>query len=93
MGVRLALGAEGAQIGRLVLRQSLVLVAIGLVVGIAGALGLTRLMDNLLFGVGAADPWTYLIVSGTLTAVAAAASALPAWRAARVDPIEVLKAE
>jgi predicted permease len=93
MGVRLALGAEGGDIRGLVLGQSLRMVAIGLLVGTAGALALTRLMDSLLFGVGARDPWTYGTVALILAGVAVVASALPAIRAARVDPIRVLRTE
>ena len=93
MGVRLALGAEGAHVRGLVLLQSSKLVALGLVVGIAGGIALTRLMENLLWEVSATDPWTFGAVSLVLAAVAAAASAIPARRAARVDPIRVLKTE
>jgi putative ABC transport system permease protein len=93
MGVRLALGAEGGDIRGLVLRQSLRLASIGVVLGIAGALGVTRLMENLLFGVSATDPWTYGAVALILAAVATSASAVPAARAARVDPIRVLRSE
>jgi ABC-type antimicrobial peptide transport system permease subunit len=93
MGVRLALGAEGGDIRGLVLRQSLTLVGVGLLVGVVGGLSLTRLMSNLLFGVSATDPWTYGAVALLMAAVAGAASALPARRAARVDPIRVLRAE
>jgi putative ABC transport system permease protein len=93
MGVRLALGAEGGDIRGLVLGQSLRMVAFGLLIGTAGALALTRLMDSLLFGVGARDPWTYGTVALILAGVAAVASALPAVRAARVDPIRVLRTE
>jgi len=93
MGVRVALGAEGGDIRALVLRQSLTLVAVGLAVGVVGGLSIARLLDNLLFGVSASDPWTYGSVALVLTAVAVAASALPARRAARVDPIRVLRAE
>jgi putative ABC transport system permease protein len=93
MGVRLALGAEGSDIGGLILRQSMSLVTIGLVVGLAGGLALTRLMGDLLFGISPSDPWTYGAVALTLIAVATAASAVPARRAARVDPIQVLRVE
>jgi putative ABC transport system permease protein len=93
MGVRLALGAEGRAISGMIMKQSLTFVAIGLFVGVIGGLALTRLMEGLLFGVSASDPWTYGVVAVTLTAVAAAASALPARTAARVDPIQVLKTE
>ncbi len=93
MGVRLALGAEGGDIRDMVLRQSLTVVGAGLVLGVVGGLSLTGLMDNLLFGVTATDPWTYGVVALVLGLVAVAASALPARRAARVDPIQVLRAE
>lgn len=93
MGVRLALGAEDGDIRGLVLRQSLTMVLVGLILGVAGGLALTRLMKNLLFNVSSTDPWTYGIVAVVLAIVAAAASALPARRAARVDPIRVLRSE
>jgi len=93
MGVRLALGAEGSDIGGLVLRQSMALVAVGLAVGVGGGVALTRLMGDLLFGVSPTDPWTYAIVALTLVAVATVASAVPASRAARVDPIRVLRVD
>ena len=71
MGVRLALGAEGRAINGMIMKQSLTFVAIGLFVGVIGGLALTRLMEGLLFGVSASDPWTYGVVAVTLTAVAA----------------------
>ena len=93
MGVRVALGAQGRDIRRLVLRSSLGPVALGLAVGLVGGLVLTRLMGNLLFGVSATDPWTFSLVALVLAGVAAVASSVPARRAARVDPIQVLRAE
>jgi ABC-type antimicrobial peptide transport system permease subunit len=63
------------------------------VVGVLGGLAVTRLMKNLLFGVSATDPWTYGVVALVLAVVAMLASALPAFRAARVDPIRVLRSE
>ena len=77
----------------MVMRRSLSLVAVGLVVGALGAFGLMRLMESLLFGVTAFDPITYTSVALVLAAAAALASAVPALRAPRVDPIKVLKAE
>lgn len=77
----------------MVMRRSLSLVAVGLVVGALGAFGLMRLMESLLFGVTAFDPITYTSVALVLAAAAALASAVPALRATRVDPIKVLKAE
>jgi ABC-type antimicrobial peptide transport system permease subunit len=93
MGVRIALGARSTTIGSMVMRRSLSLVAVGLVVGALGAFGLMRLMESLLFGVTAFDPITYTSVALVLAAAAALASAVPALRATRVDPIKVLKAE
>ena len=93
MGVRMALGAKGGDIRGLVLRSSLGPVALGLAVGLIGGAILTRLMENLLFGVSATDPWTFSLVTLILSGVAAFASLVPARRAARVDPIQVLRAE
>ncbi len=77
----------------MVMRRSLSLVVGGLVVGALGAFGLMRLMETLLFGVTAFDPITYTAVALVLAAAAALASAVPALRATRVDPIKVLKAQ
>ncbi len=93
MGVRVALGARAGQIGRLVVGRSVLLAVAGVVVGLGGALGLSRLVEGLLFGVSPADPGTFATVAVIMVVVAVAASALPAWRAARVDPVRVLKAE
>jgi predicted permease len=91
IGIRVAIGATRGGIVALVTRQGLVIVAIGLAVGLAGALGLSRLLASLLFGVGPADPGTVAAVTLTIAIVAALASGLPAWRAARLDPIVVLR--
>jgi putative ABC transport system permease protein len=93
MGVRIALGAPDRLIRILVLRWALGLAVAGIVVGAVGALGVTRLIEGLLFGVGAADVRTFLTVSAVMATAAVLASLLPAIRATRVDPIEVLKAE
>ena len=90
MGVRVALGAVGSDISGLVLKQSLIVVAVGLVLGTIAGTGVTR---NLLFGVSPTDPWTFALVGLTLATVATAAAAIPARRAARVDPITVLRAD
>jgi ABC-type antimicrobial peptide transport system permease subunit len=93
IGIRMALGAErGSVIGQ-VLKQGLVLAGIGVVAGLAGAFGLTRLVTSLLFGVQPTDPLTMGVVVATIAVVAAVASMLPAWRASRVDPIVVLRDE
>jgi putative ABC transport system permease protein len=93
IGIRMALGAERGSVLGQVLKQGLLLAGIGVVAGLAGAFGLTRLVASLLFGVRPTDPLTIAAVVGTITAVAAAASLLPAWRASRVDPIVVLRDE
>jgi putative ABC transport system permease protein len=93
MGLRMALGADGSRIGRLVVGRSMALGLGGLAVGLAGALLLTRFMEGLLFGVTRTDPGTLVITVLLLLAVAVLASAVPAWRASRVDPAQVLKAD
>jgi predicted permease len=93
IGVRIALGAGSSTVTGMVLRQGLLLAVIGVALGLAAAFGLTRLMTGLLFGVSPLDPLTYAMVAVSLTAVALLASYLPARRAARVDPIEALRAE
>jgi predicted permease len=90
IGIRMALGAKPADVIRLVVGQGMVVAFAGAVVGLAGALGLTRLMSSLLYGVGASDPTTFLTVSLLLGAVALAASYVPARRASRIDPRRVL---
>jgi len=93
MGVRIALGAPSGGIRTLVLRWSLALAGGGIVLGALGALGVTRLMESLLFGVAATDIATFAAVSGIMAVAALTASLIPAIRATRVDPIKVLKAE
>lgn len=93
IGIRMALGAERTGVVALVMRQGLVLTAVGLGVGLAGAIGLGRVMASLLFGVQPTDPLTMGAVMATIAAVGAAACALPAYRASRVDPVVVLRDE
>ena len=93
IGLRLALGAPREQVRRMVLVQSLKRVALGMLVGLAGAAGLTRLMSNLLYGVGPGDPATFAAVTALLAAVALMASWMPAWRASRIDPAAALREE
>jgi putative ABC transport system permease protein len=71
----------------------MILVAVGSVVGIAGALGASRLVEEMLFQVGATDPVTFASVTVLLVLVALGACILPAWRAVRVDPVEAFRAE
>jgi len=93
IGTRMALGATRADVLLLVLRQGLVLIGIGLLVGIAGALALTRWLETLLFGVRPADPASFAAVAVLLLAAGALASYIPARRATRVDPMVALRYE
>jgi predicted permease len=93
MGIRIALGAARSSVVVLVMKQGLQLTIIGVVVGLAGALGLNRLIASVLFGVQPTDPTTLAAVIVTITLVAAGACWLPAWRASRLDPSVVLRAD
>jgi ABC-type antimicrobial peptide transport system permease subunit len=93
MGIRLALGADRASILGSVVKQGLLLACLGAVIGLAAASLLTRVIANLLFGVGPADPLTFISVPVALIAVATLASYIPARRAARVDPMVALRYE
>jgi putative ABC transport system permease protein len=93
IGIRVALGAQRRDILKLIVGQGLALALIGVVVGLAGALGLTRLMDSLLFGVTATDPLTFGIVASLFGVVALLACWIPARRAAKVDPMIALRSE
>ncbi len=93
MGIRIALGASPASIERLVIRQGLILGLAGVTAGLAGAFALTQLLESLLFGVEPTDPVTFAAIAAALFSVAAAASYIPARRAARTDPIVALRSE
>ena len=92
IGLRMALGARAGEVGRMVMLQSVRLAAIGVAIGLAGAVAATRILRSLLFEVSPTDPLTLVAVALFLVALAALASYAPARRAARVDPIEVLRA-
>jgi putative ABC transport system permease protein len=91
MGIRIALGAQARDVQMLVMRCGLTVALLGMTVGIAAALALTRLMSGLLFGVGPFDPFAFGAVAAVLMLVALLACYLPARRAARVDPIRALR--
>jgi len=93
IGIRMALGAKGSDVVRMVAGQGLVITLIGIGVGLAAALALTRLMTSMLYQVDPIDPLTFSAVSAFLIVVALAAAYLPARRATRVDPVIVLKEE
>lgn len=93
IGIRMSLGADQGRVRRMVLSEGGVLLGLGLVLGIAGSLGASRLMQGLLFGVAPNDPTTLAVVSGTLAVAGLLACWLPAARAARVDPAVALRAE
>jgi len=92
-GIRVALGAHPSQIVRMVVRQNLGVVAIGLLVGLACAIPAARLLRGLLFEVGPNDPATFGAIGSALAAIAIVASYLPARRGTRIDPVVTLKAE
>jgi putative ABC transport system permease protein len=93
MGVRMALGADRSTIHRLVVWNGMRLTAIGMVIGVAAALGLTHLIASLLFGVWPFDPAAFFIAPLVLSMVALLAVWLPATRASKVDPMQALRAE
>ncbi len=93
IGLRMALGALPAHVLKMILRESLGLVILGVLVGVAAALGATRLISSLLFGLSPGDPITYACVALLLLVVALVACLLPARRAAKVDPMAALRTE
>jgi ABC-type antimicrobial peptide transport system permease subunit len=93
IGIRMALGARRADVLQMTVGQGLKLVGAGMILGLAAAFVLTRVMATLLYGISATDPITFIAISVVLLAVAILASYIPALRATRVDPISALRAQ
>jgi len=93
IGIRMALGAGGTRVMRLVIVQTLIVIAIGLVLGLAGAIGLTGVLASELFDVSPTDPLTFTVVTIGVTVVALIACLIPTRRAMRVDPTVALRYE
>jgi putative ABC transport system permease protein len=93
LGVRVALGATGDRIGRMVIGEGVILTAVGVIVGLAASLAGTRLIAKLLYNVKTSDPLTFVGVALLLGVVAACASYIPARRAARVDPLVAMRGD
>jgi predicted permease len=93
IGIRVALGATRSHVLTEIMKQGLQVTTLGIIIGLAGALAVNRLMASLLFGVQPTDTMTFALVVATITAVAVVASWLPAWRASRLDPNVVLRDE
>lgn len=93
IGIRMALGASGGRVLRLVLSRGMILVVVGAILGMAGALGGARFMEGLLYQTDPTDPFTYGIVTLFFLLVALGACLLPGWRAVKVNPVEAFRAE
>jgi ABC-type antimicrobial peptide transport system permease subunit len=93
VGIRMALGAQHGELARMFVRYGLILAGIGVAIGLAAAIGLTRFMQSLLFEISPLDPATYLAVALVLVAAVVAASYLPARRTLAVDPVKALRVE
>ena len=93
IGIRIALGAQAADVLKLIVQQGMFLAASGILLGLLAAFGLTRFLSSLLYGVSATDPVTFIGIPLLLAAIALLASYVPARRGVRVDPIVALRYE
>jgi predicted permease len=93
IGIRIAMGAQAGEVRRLVVGESLVLAVLAVLAGLGGAWGLTRYLQSMLYGVTALDGATFAVMPVVLLVLAIAASAVPAWRASRIDPMAALREE
>jgi putative ABC transport system permease protein len=93
IGIRMALGASGRDVGRFIVRQGMQPAAVGVLVGVVAALLACRLLKSLLFGIAPLDPLTFALVPPLLLAVSLLACYLPALRATRIDPMQALRSE
>jgi ABC-type antimicrobial peptide transport system permease subunit len=93
IGIRMALGAHQSTVLAQIMKQGLIVTGVGIALGVAGAMGVNRLISSLLFGIQPTDPATLGTVIAAILLVAAFACWFPAWRASRVDPSVVLRAE
>ena len=93
IGIRMALGADGGRVVRLIMGQGMAIALGGVVLGVIGASGLSRLTGSLLYGVSPSDPLTYTAVAAIITVVAVTACVIPTRRALRVDPLQAIRAD
>ena len=93
IGIRMALGARGSAVARMVIRQGMAHTTVGVILGLAGAFATTRVMEVFLFNVNASDPWTFGVVSAVIMMVGLLASYLPARKASQIDPLAALRSE
>jgi ABC-type antimicrobial peptide transport system permease subunit len=93
IGIRMALGAQRGAVVRMILRQAVVLAAVGLAIGLPTALGVSRLVESFLFGIKSNDPAVLMWAVAVVLCAALTAGYLPAWRASRIDPLMAIRHE